>query len=565
MILRDYQQAAVNSIFEYFMDSTGNPLVALPTGTGKSVIIGDFIKRACLTYPGQRIMQLTHVKELISQNCDTLLRQWPTAPAGVYSAGLNRKESEYPITFAGIASVVNKAEQFDKVDLVLIDEAHLVPPRGDTMYRRFLRDLKKLNPYLKIIGFTATPFRLGQGMLTDAGGIFTDLCFDLTSRESFNWLLDEGYLSPLIPRNPATQLDVSEVSINHGEYNKKELQEAVDQEEITYCALQEMMDLGGDRDHWLIFASGVKHAVNIALMLESLGISATFVHASMSGKERDRNIADFKAGKYRAMVNNGILTTGFDFPAIDLIGMLRPTQSPGLWIQMLGRGTRPVYASGYDLTSTEGRLQALRTGGKRDCLVLDFAGNTARLGPINDPIIPRPKGKGTVGVAPVKLCEQCECYNHASVRICIYCGSEFPVVPKIYTQASTGDLIRRNETDAPIVEKFNVDRVVYNIHTKADRPPSLKVSYYCGLRVFHEWVCLEHEGFVLRKAHRWWSKRSAAPLLPPPGTVREALTRMNELLTPCSINVWVNKKYPEILDHYYTNPVGDEEEEEVPF
>lgn len=546
MILRDYQDYAVEAMFEYFANSKGNPIVAMPTGTGKSVVIGAFVRRAIEQFPGQRIVKLTHVKELIAQNYEKLLALWPGAPAGIFSAGLGRREAFCPVTFAGIASVRESAILFGRVDLVLIDECHLVSPKQGTMYQKFLGELRKVNPHLKVIGFTATHYRLGQGLLTEEDGIFTDVCVDMTTMHAFNWFIDEGYLVPLVPKKTKTELNVEGVQIQQGDYNQKQLQVAVDRDEITYAALRETLELAGNREHWLVFASGIEHAVHVAAMLETFGIRATYVHSKLGDAERDRNIADFRSGKYQVMVNNGILTTGFDYPSIDLIVMLRPTQSPGLWVQMLGRGTRPVYAGDYDLSTREGRLSAIAAGPKPNCLVLDFAGNTRRLGPINDPVIPRRKGKGGGGVAPVKLCEHCGTYNHASVRFCIECGQEFPREVKLGQHAGTEELIVR---DIPQLEVFKIDRVVYTRHQKPERPPSIRASYYCGLRVFDEWVCLEHEGFASKKGRDWWRNRAQNE---PPSTIVDAFARMNELRTPTHIRVWLNKKHPEIMAYDYS-------------
>ena len=546
MKLRDYQDAAVASVFDYFTNGgTGNPIVALPTGTGKSVVIAAFIRQAVTTYPGTRIMKLTHVKELIEQNLEKLLAVWPTAPAGVYSAGLKRKDVGQPVIFGGVGTVARVIDIFGRIDLLLIDECHLVSPKEATMYQRVISGLRKVNPYLKVIGFTATHYRLGSGMLTEEGGLFTDVCFDMTKLEAFNWLLAEGYLSRLVPKPTSVQLDIESVHIQGGEYKLNELQEAVDKDEITYAALREVLAYGHDRAHWLIFASGIEHTVHVAAMLDSLGIPTTFVHSKMADGERDSNIAHFKSGRYRAMVNNGILTTGFDFPAIDLIGVLRPTQSPGLWVQMLGRGTRPVYAEGFDLSTDEGRLSAILHGGKQNCLVLDFAGNTRRLGPINDPVLPRRKGKGG-GVAPVRLCEACGTYNHASVRFCVECGAEFPREVKILQHAGTDVLI---SDGAPKTEVFKVDRVIYGEHRKDGRPPTIQVSYFCGLRMFKEWICLEHEGYAGKKSRDWWRDRSAEE---PPITTADALTKIDSLRIPTHVRVWIKPKYDEVLAYDYT-------------
>jgi DNA repair protein RadD len=495
-------------------------------------------------------MILTHVKELIQQNLDKLLQLWPTAPAGVYSAGIGRKETHFPITFAGIASVANKAAFFGHQDLVLIDECHLVSPKENTHYQMFLAALKKVNPQLKVIGFTATHYRLGLGLLTE-GDLFTDLCFDITGLDAFNYLIDEGYLSPLIPRRTSMMFDVSEVRLSGGEYKQNELQAAVDKRDLTYTAVKELVELGSSRAHWLIFASGVEHAEHIKEMLEYFQIPTCVVHSKMADKERDANIEGFKSGRYRAAVNNNVLTTGFDFPGIDLIGVFRPTSSPGLWVQMLGRGTRPVYLTGFDLDTREGRLASIAAGAKQNCLVLDFAGNTRRLGPINDPVIPKGKGKGGGGTAPVKVCEHCMTYNHAAARYCISCGAEFPKELKINSTAYTDEIIK---SSMPQVEVFKVDRVIYTKHEKRQvaawehHPPSMQVTYYCGLRMFREWVCFEHERFALHKAHEWWKARSWDD---PPETVREAIEQVNGLRVPTHIKVWIKKQNDQLLAHSF--------------
>lgn len=534
MKLRDYQAAAVYSLFRYYESgNTGNPIIALPTGCGKSLIIGDFIRRAILDYPGTRVMKLTHVKELVGQNLEKLLALWPTAPAGVYSAGLGRKEVGYSITFGGVASVVKcPIGAFGRIDLLIVDECHLVSPDEDAMYQKIIANLKEINPYLKVIGLSATPYRLGQGMLTEPGGIFTDICFDMTTMECFNWLLEEGYLAPLVPKATNTVLDVTGVGTSGGEYKQKQLQAAVDIDYVTDGAVQEMITCGHDRKHWLVFASGVDHTEHVAAALNSYDIKTTYVHSKMSSSQRDANIKDWINGDYQAMINNGILTTGIDFPALDLIGILRPTKSTSLWVQMLGRATRPH-------------------PGKKDALVLDFANNITRLGPINDPVLPRPKGAGGAGSAPVKLCPHCNTWNHASVRICCSCSAEFPKEVKIKEYASQLELIAKSE---PIkTEVFKVDKVVYNQHIKPGKPSSIRVSYFCGLRRFQEWVSFEHSIEANRMAKKWWKERDTVINEDPPDSTKEALERLGGLKLPTHLRVWLKPKYDKILDYDYTN------------
>lgn len=531
---RSYQAECVQALYQYFAEKEGNPVCALPTGTGKSICIALFIESVLKNWPKQRVLVLTHVKELIKQNYAKLLDVWPGAPAGVNSAGLNQRDYYHSIVFAGIGSVYKSASQFGHIDLIIIDEAHLVSPRDATMYQTFISGLQALNPSLKVIGFTATPWRLGHGHIAQGDdALFTDVCFDITGMEAFNRLIAEGYLAPLVPKQTTLQLNLDGVHMRGGDFIQKELQHAVDVDRTTLAAIREALETGHDRHHWLIFASGIDHADHIAQMMEELGETCLPVHSKMPSKKRDENIRRFQAGEVRAVVNNNVLTTGFDFPEIDLILMLRPTASPVLWVQMLGRGTRPA-------------------PGKENCLVLDFAGNTKRLGPINDPVIPNRKGKST-GDAPVKTCEHCFTLNHASVRFCVTCGAEFHFQTKLKQAASTEELIKG---ELPQVEVFTVDHVTYRQYDKIDRPPSIKVTYYCGLQSFSEYVCFEHGGYAARRARVWWRDRAKDAGLPSgkdsvPETTAQALFLIEELPVPTHLRVWINKKYPEIMQQCF--------------
>lgn len=552
---RDYQIAAVDAHFAYFANGgTGNPLICMPTGTGKSVVIARFLQRVYQMFPTQRIMMLTHVKELIEQNFGKLLAAWPTAPAGIYSAGLGRRDTLQKIIFAGIASVAKRAAEFGHVDLILVDEAHLVSQNDTTMYRKFIVELQKVNPYLKVIGYTATGWRIGVGKLTE-GGLFTDVAFDITDMHSFNRLLAEGYLCPLVPKPTNTVLDTEGVHVRGGEFVANELQAKIDKSEVTYAALKETMEVGHDRNSWLLFCAGVEHAQHVADMLTQLGVECGVVHSKKSDKENAEVIKAWKSGRLRAVANNNVLTTGIDHPALDLIVMLRPTHSPILWVQMLGRGTRTDYAPGFDINTIQGRLDAIAASQKQNCMVLDFARNTPRLGPINDPVLPRKKGE-KAGEAPIKLCTACSTYNHASARFCIYCNAEFPKYgPKITNTAGTDELVK---FDMPKVVVEEIMHVTYSQHVKAGKPPMMRVTYFGKFNRRFEYVCFQHEdGFSRRKAREWWQER--APGVPVPTQTMMALQNTDHLRVPTHMRVWVNKQYPEIMGFCYDGTAFNEQ------
>lgn len=560
LALRHYQAEAVQSLFDYFITNGGNPVVALPTGTGKSYVIAEFVRRCLEMWLPTRILIVTHVKELIEQNFRELIEIWPTAPAGIYSAGLGRRDVHQPVTFCGVQSIAKRVEDFGYIDIVIIDECHLVSDKQDAQYAKVIGLLKLTNPMLKVVGLTATPYRLGMGLLTE-GKVFTDICCDWTGLEKFNQLIDEGYICPLIPKRTKTELNVDEVGITHGEFNIDELQAAVDRDWITRAALTEAKTLAAGRWSWLVFCAGVTHANHTRDILNELGIPALCVHTdldpSLGDGTRDENLARFKRMEVAAICNVGVLTTGFNHKPIDCIVVLRPTMSASLWVQMLGRGTRPCPET-Y----------------KQNCLVLDFAANTKRLGPINDPVIPRKKGKKGNGGAPFKICPACDVYNHARARFCIGCQYEFPAHLDIDLKAATDELIRKKKEEPapvviPIIERFKVDRVEWSKHLSRDysKPPSLLVTYYCGLRIFNEWLCLEHLGFALHKAHDAWrmmaehgateSSRGRMALDyedpgDPPSSIDEALSLVGSLRPPSFIRVLLKPKWPEVVGYEWT-------------
>jgi len=551
MQARWYQAGAIQSLFE-FVQAKGTrdqaPLIALPTGTGKGYVVGDFTRQVMSRAPRTRVMMATHVKELISQNAAKLLEIWPLAPLGIYSAGLKSRDMGMPITFCGVQSVYKKAELFGWIDILIIDEAHLLSPKSASMYQVLIAKLRAMNPDIFIVGLTATAYRMGQGSLTDGDGIFTDICYDMTDIKGFNQLVAEGFLCPLYPKKTNTTFDVSKVGISNGEFNKGELEKAVDKDTLTRACLAELVHFGADRDCWMIFASGIHHSERIAAILrDEFGVSAGAIHSGNSDDENNAFISAFKSGQMRCAVNMNKLTTGFDHPPIDLIGGMRPTQSPGLHVQMLGRGTRPSHDTG-----------------KRDTLVLDFAGNTRRLGPINDPKIPTKSGGGG-GDAPVRICEQCGIYCPASARICYCCGYEFTFQEKLLSTASTDELIR---SDAPIIETFPVKRVLYGRHQKKItnpdgsitlRPPCMRVTYLVGMTPYTEWVFLDSDpkSLAAKKSRDWWHQRHAyeppnpSNCAPFPSATDAALSIASQLKVPKSIRVWTNRPQPEVQSVEY--------------
>lgn len=518
--LRPYQKEAIDSTFKYFAENDGNPLIVLPTGTGKSVVIAEFCRQTLSQWPDTKIIVVTHVRELIKQNYDELKSLWPEAPAGINSAGLGKREYHPSIVFCGIQSVHKHATKFTKVDLVLVDEAHLIPRKTNTMYQKFLKTLKVMNPHLRVIGLTATPYRLDSGLLCSGkDALFNDVSYEAPLSD----MVKEGYLTKLVSKEPKTKLDVSGVSIRGGEFIPGELERAVDKKDTNEAAVREIVTFGQQRKSWLLFCSGIDHTNHIAELIRSYGVTCETIFGETPKAERDRIVADFKAGRIQALASMGVLTTGFNAPTVDLLALLRPTQSVGLYVQIMGRGMR-------------------NHPGKADCLVLDFAGNVARHGPV-DRINPKKPRKSTEeGVAPTKTCPECKSIVHAAAMECLDCGYEWP--PREVE-------IDRTATTLPVMaaaipeQWVKVNAVAYRRHKKNGGLDSMRVEYRSGLVVYQEWICFDHKGYPLEKARKWWQRRMTGPGVLPTDTT-DALAKAHTLMKPDEIQVRKNGKYTEI-------------------
>ncbi len=276
-------------------------------------------RKPCRTGQKRRFLCLTHVKELIDQNAQKLRQVWPNAPLGIYSAGLGRRDLD-SITFAGIQSVRKKAHQIGHVDLVIVDECHLISHKAEGGYRNLINDLQEINPSIRVIGLTATPYRMGHGYITDGNALFDGMVEPVTIAE----LVADGYLAPLRSKVTGSNLDVTGVHKRGGEYIEKELQAAVDTADMNKSIVQEVISLAGDRKAWLFFCSGVEHAYHVRDELRERGIVAETVTGNTTLSERDAILGAYKRGEIKAITNANVLTTGFDYPDIDLIAMLAP-------------------------------------------------------------------------------------------------------------------------------------------------------------------------------------------------------------------------------------------------
>ena len=473
-MLRDYQQRTIDQLYDWFNKTpTGNPCLVLPTGSGKSHIVAALCKDALQSWPKTTILMLTHVKELIVQNAEKMRLHWKGAPLGIYSAGIGKRQLGEPITFAGIQSVRNKAALLGHIDLVIVDECHLVSHKDEGGYRTLLNDLQAINPNLRVVGLTATPYRLGHGLITDKPALFNALIAPVSIEE----LVKKGYLATLRSKLTAERLDVSGVHKRGGEYIEAELQAAVDNQDKNKAVVREVIRLAVDRKAWLFFCAGVKHAQHVCQELINQGVSAACVTGDTPKAERDRILNAFKGGWIRALTNANVLTTGFDYPDIDLIAMLRPTMSASLYVQMAGRGMRPKSHTDH-------------------CLVLDFAGVVEMHGPITN-VQPPKKGGSGEGEAPVKVCDECHEIVHISCMICPNCGHEFPPPAEKKLVLRQDDIMGLEDMEMSVTD-WNWRKHI----SRASGNEMIALTYYGGLTdpPITEYLPVLNQGFAGNKA-----------------------------------------------------------------
>lgn len=530
---RYYQTDAVNAIFEYFnRKDSSHPLVELPTASGKSLVQAMIAERILKDYPECRILFLTHQQELIKQNYEELISNMDSlfVDAGIYSAGLKSRDTQNKILFAGIQSVYRKAKELGLFNLIVVDESHLIPKKGTGMYKRFISEMLEITPYCKIIGLTATPYRLDSGLLTDG----EDKIFDeIIYRASVSKLVSEKYLCPLVGRAGIIEPDTSSVHIRGGEFVEHELNAVCNNEIIIQEAVKEIITLAEGRKHILLFCVSIAHAEKVSEEIKSHGINCKAIHSLLPDLEKESIISDFKNKKLRAVCNVDMLTTGFNAKHIDCIVLLRPTMSTGLYYQMCGRGLR-IYPE------------------KENCLILDYAGNIFRHGAIDKiQIITHGKiEERGVKTAPMKKCPECNQPLHATYLSCPFCGYEYPI-----KHGSIATVINPL-SEYKLPEECPVIDVYYYFHEKNKRL-SMRASYQISeIESISEYICIEHEGYAAQKAREWLLKALPSGY-PIPDTVEQALELKDVYKKPEIIFVDYNQKFPRIISKIYPEIESD--------
>jgi len=534
MPLRWYQTEAIKAVYAHLEDRDDNPCVVMPTGSGKSHVIAQIARDVTLKWHGRALI-LAHRKELLEQNLTKLRDCDPRGhlDMGMYSAGLKRRDTDSPVIFAGIQSVYSKPGLLGSFNIVMVDEAHLIPPDGEGMYRTLLASLDRINPGVRVIGFTATPFRTKIGPLCTKDGILNHVCYEAPLPA----LISQGHLTRLVSYagGEEAKIDTIDVAVCGGEFVKGQLELKAMVDGRVAAAVNDIVRRTKNRQKVLIFTCSVNHCETVTLELNYQSHKGSqHIIGTTPAATRDYTLEEFRNGRFKYLVNVDVFTEGLDVPDIDTIVLLRPTKSPGLYVQMVGRGFRVA-------------------PGKLDCLVLDYGDNVLRHGPVDQVRARSPSGRK--GEAPAKECPSCKMIVPAGVRECPGCGHEFPKPEAVHNRVAGTAAIMGSEASW-----VTVDRIDYEVHTKwgapADAPKTVRVDYINGLcyRV-SEWICVEHDGFARVNAMKWWGKRQKDfKRIPCPTNARYAVEilesgAMREAGRILVKTMYGRRNYDQILDY----------------
>ncbi|WP_132255255.1 DEAD/DEAH box helicase [Methylobacterium segetis] len=522
--LRDYQRASLDALDAHWRGGGRDGLVVLPTGAGKAFVIAALVRETLARAPATRVAIVTHSRELIAQNHQELLAHWPEAPAGIDSAGLGRRDSGARVLFCGIQSVWSRVEAIGARDLVVVDEAHLIPRSAETRYGRFLAGLRARRPELRVVGLTATPYRLDSGRLDEGEGrIFERIVYEANVGD----LIHRGYLSPLVSKATFTALDVSGVAKRGGDYVPSALDAAVNQDWITRAAVEEMVTFGERRRAWLAFCVSLAHADAVRDAVRAHGLTCETVSGETGKRERDRIVRAFREGRIRCLTSVGVLATGFNVPAVDLVALLRPTQSTGLYVQQVGRALRLA-------------------PGKADALILDYAGLVRMHGPV-DIVTARTAAsvRGREGEVRAKPCPGCGALIALNASTCEACWVEEEAETEPKHEAVADDalpILSRTVSAWTPIEGWTLRAC-----------PGAGVTESLGLSLRradggrHELrLDLEGSGYGREKAVRWW--RGLGGGRDAPLTVAEALGRADEIACPVAIRIRASGRIAESVE-----------------
>jgi len=523
MKLRPYQQSALKALTHHLQTepTADRPLMVLPTAAGKTVVFAHLIQQLHREDPNRRFLILAHRQELISQAVNKLLEVWPEVPYGIMSASLRRFD-DAPVLVASRDTIASekRLKSLAGIYLTVIDEAHHVGPDGNTRYRKVLNSLLDKAADTRVLGVTATPYRMGQGYIygDEDHHYFSKVAYEIKLPK----LVQQNYLSRLsafaVSKDAVINAREVKVKFKGGDYSEGELEKVALDDRLVLEIIEDWISKAytKGRTASVFFCVSVLHAIKMAKTLKDLGVAAACVTGATPNDEREAILRRFNDGEIHALCNVGVLTEGWDAPRTDCIALLRPTKSLGLYVQMCGRGMRPF-------------------PGKENCLMLDYGENMIRHGCIDEAV---PADEGFQH--RIRICPECDAINAYVAKVCCECenvlkrhvsSSYTPLYkePSVASKNKAGKgYILSDEKDGSVREpsKESISNVYARIHTSKQQNTYCQLVLETGDSFAHRMLPLmfEHPRMKYVTRNRWRRMTGQNP----PSSSDEAVARVNQ-------------------------------------
>lgn len=402
--LRPYQ---VNACIEALsaLENKKSCLIVAPTGAGKTEIMIEVINQA-IKAQGKTCLVITKRVKLVGQTHSRFVDAG--LMSSVYCASLGRKDIS-ACTIASIDSIHSVAEKHF-FDYLVFDEVHNLSEDEDSRFKKTVKAMCSQGS--KLIGFTATPFRANGYIYGDEKQFFDAIDFEITFKE----LIESDFLVPPILKSTKNKFDLSKVRVTAGEWNQNDIELLVSDKDVARLQVSEALSRLEERQKVFWQCSTIKHCELIEELLLEKGELVSIIHSKLSRFEQDEQQHEFEKGDRRHCVFVTMLSEGYNYPPADALVVLRPTRSPVLYVQTVGRILRPHE-------------------GKKNALVLDFGRVIENLGPIDRPRVAKKKGQSNEST--LWACPECYTFNEVGTDICSQCGYQpesinqaRPVVPK---------------------------------------------------------------------------------------------------------------------------------------
>lgn len=559
--LRPYQIEALNVLHSELQEKDVLLLQAA-TGAGKTMIVCRMINRYFYDHPGRSFLVLMHKRELVSQFLDTFINhtEIKKEDIGICCAGLGSWDTSKRVTIATVQTLINKMGEYPGADLIVIDETHRVGHDYESQYQSIIATLRDYKPSHKVIGLTATAYRLNHGLIYGPKAKHPNFFPELTHRIKYAELRDHGYLMPLTGYIAAenASVDLQGVELVSGEYHMGQAGRVMGR--YVSAAVDAMELYAGEHKHIAVFACTINHAETLLDAFLKRGHSAVVVHSQLDSKTRKEALKRWQSGVARVAISINILTEGFDWPGLSCLIFCRPTKSPVVWVQAIGRVLRIAE-------------------NKPKSLMIDLTGNALEFGmDIDDPKFKLQINDSGSGEVPTKTCRNifpdgkiCGEVVHAACRVCPACGYEWTQEEVEALLPELKKVSFNKPVEAPMWHKVESMHVgVHENHNTGKK--LLRVQFECEptnyyKRPIHvsEWICLPdfYDGYAVTMGEKKWEQFTDDEF---PGDVEIASWYANESFRrPTEILLGKDGKYHKILEYRFpAEPGADEDESEAP-